>query len=818
MQLFICEKPSQAKDYAKALGIKGGQKQGYIQGDNLQITWCIGHLLTPLNPDDYGEQYKKWNLTELPILPRDKWDWKPNPQTKAQLKVVRELLKTAKEVVIASDADREGELIVVAILEKYKFQGSRTRVWTGALDKATLTKAIKNRKDAKETFNEYLSASTRQKADWIHGMNLTRGMSVINQGRVEGVLSIGRVQTAVLNFIVMRDLEIENFRASDFYDMTSTFQLSEGFLKTEWNMPKSFLDPVDGRCIDKSKIEAVVAKVKGKDGIISKSEKTRKSESAPLLFSLSELQTECDAKYGIDVGETLTIAQALYETHKATTYPRSDCQYLNMEQFSEIGQVFAAMRKSDPNTKEITDFLDGADQTKKTKIWNSKKVADSAHHAIIPTLSPFNISALNDREAKVYDLIRRRYIAQFYPEAESDSTKIEITCEGEVFKASGTMPVSAGWKVVIGKKSESKELPVVNKGDTVTDAKPKIESKKTKPPARYTSGTLISTMKNAAKFVEDKNAKSILKGTEGIGTEATRSNIIDVLFARDYVKKDKKNVISTVKGRSLIEYAPAKAKSIEMTAFWESQLEQISKGKMLPSDFLSNQEIVLNEMLEEIKSGKCTFKKAIGSLYNCPKCQSGLRKIKSKKNNKTYWVCMAGDTCKTIFPDSRGKPFIPKPVDQGTVAHSCEICKTGKLERKLSQKSVNYWQCQEASCKQFYSDDNMIPKLYVKEVIEQGTAEHSCFECNKDKLERKKGQYGFYWKCLGAKCGKNFKDKDMAPIKPAPKPTSEHKCPNCKPGRLIKRTGKKGDFWGCNAFPKCKTIVSDKDGNPDIKK
>ena len=253
MQLFICEKPNQARDYAKALGIKGGSKNGYIQGDNIQITWCVGHLLQPLDPDDYGEEYKKWNMKTLPILPKEKWDWKANPKTKSQLKVVKDLLKTATEVVIASDADREGELIVVAILEKFKYKGQRWRVWTGALDKATLTKAIKNKKDAKETYNEFLSASTRQKADWIHGMNLTRGMTVINQGRVLGVLSIGRVQTAVLNFIVMRDLEIENFKSKDFYDMTATFQLPEGFIKTEWTMPKEYLDEVEGKCIDKSK-------------------------------------------------------------------------------------------------------------------------------------------------------------------------------------------------------------------------------------------------------------------------------------------------------------------------------------------------------------------------------------------------------------------------------------------------------------------------------------------------------------------------------------------------------------------------------------
>ena len=816
MQLFICEKPSQARDYAKALGIVGGSKNGYIDnGKGIQITWCIGHLLTPLDPDEYDEKYAKWNLKDLPILPREKWAWKPNPKTKSQLKVVKDLLKTAKEVIIASDADREGELIVVSLLEKFNYKGKRSRVWTSALDVTGLNKAISNKKDASYTHNEYLAASTRQKLDWIFGMSLTRGMSVANQGRVVGVLSVGRVQTAVLNLIVLRDTEIENFKSKNFYDMTATFTNNGGFIKTEYVIPKSFLDEEEGKCLDKSKIEEVLQKIKGKDGIITKNEKTRKKESAPLLFSLDELQKECDSKFGFGATQTLDLAQSLYETHKATSYPRSDCQYLTLDQFKEVGKVFEAMKKSDPNTKEITDFLDNADLKKKTKVWNQKKVEASAHHAIIPTMTPFNISALNDNEAKVYDLIRKRYIAQFYPEAESDSTKIEITCEGEIFKTSGTMPVSAGWKTIIGKKSESKELPLVNQGDTVLDAKPKLEIKNTKPPARFTDGTLIDAMKNAGKFVEDKNAKSILKGTEGIGTVATRANILDVLHKRDYAKKEKKSIISTDKGRGLIQYVPKKSKSIEMTAYWEGQLEQISKGTLEPNEFLLNQEKELNEMIDEIRSGNCTFKETVGSLYNCPNCDAGLSKVKSKKNGKIYWRCMAGDNCtstNSIFPDSRGKPSFPKKVDQGDVEYTCTKCNKGKLLRMSGQYGT-YWKCQDKECGENYTDVDMKP--VAKEVVSQGDEEFKCPECSKNNLTRRSGKFGYYWRCSGT-CKTNYKEVDMKPLI-VKKETSEHKCPNCKTGYLVQRGGENKKFWGCNAYPKCRTAVSDKDNKPVLK-
>lgn len=813
MKLYICEKPNQGRAYADALNARNS-RDGYIEdGNGTYITWCFGHLLTALDPVDYGEEYKKWGLKSLPLFPKDKWGTRVAKDKVKQYKVIKSLVEKADEVYIASDADREGEAIVVSLLEKMEYKGPRRRVWTGALDPETIRKAIKNNIDAKEKYVLYEAADTRMKADWIHGINLTRAMTVANQGFMEGIFSVGRVQTAILNMIVKRDFEIENFQAKDYYEMSCVFDTSEGDLKAGWTIPKEFLDEVEGKCLDKDKIKDVVEKLKGKDGEVTLSEKTRKKESAPLLFSLNGLQKECNKLYGYDMKEVLDIAQSLYETHKATTYPRTDCEYINMEQFELVGKTFKAMANSDPSNSEIQDFISRANQSQKSKAWNSKKV--TAHHAIVPNIANFDMSKLTEKEKKVYDLIRRRYIAQFYPDAEVDASKLEITCEGELFKLSGTMPVSAGWKDVIGKKSEAKELPPLKKGDKVQNAKPKLETKKTKPPARYNDASLLESMINAAKFVEDSKYKKMLKGTEGIGTEATRASIVEILFQREYVKKQKKNIISTEKGRALIDAAPEEAKSIELTAYWESQLEKIANGELRPDEFLKEQEVLLSSMIDEIKAGKCTLKKAVGTLYNCPKCEAGLRQIKSKKNGKKYWVCGNKDVCNSIYPDNRGKPAFPKQVDQGDTEHICEVCKEHKLTRRLSKNNKYFWTCDGTECTAMYFDNDMTPTLIVKEEIDQGDEKHQCPHCKKADLVRKKGQYGMYWNCPS--CKKNCKEdaNTNKPIVSAPKPKSDFKCPNCKDGYLVERNGKKGKFFGCNNYPKCSTIKNEKDGKPE---
>ena len=813
MQLYICEKPSQAVDYAKALGIQDKNKsKGYFESSNIIVTWGYGHLLTTYQPSDYNDQYKNWNMEHLPIIP-EQWKVRSEPKTAKQYKVIQGLIKKATEVVIATDADREGELIAVSILEENNFKGTRKRVWTGALDQKTLKKAIANMADASKTHPLFLAGLARQRADWLMGLNLTRGMTLANRGKVDGVMSVGRVQTPTLNLVYKRIKDIEEFVPVDYFELTCFFSNDKGKFDTKWQIPEQYLDLESKRyCLDKNVVEQIAAKIKNKTGVIEENNKTRKKDKQPLPYSLSSLQKEASSKFGFSAKDTLNIAQELYETFKATTYPRTDTQYLNVEQLNDSREVLDCILKTDPNNKEIKELIENADPKMKSHCWNDSKV--TAHHAIIPTASRSDINKMNDKQKKIYDLVRRHYIAQFYPEAESDTTTIIVNCENEKFKATGNTPIKAGWKVVFPvKKNETDDLPPVEKGENVLADAPKTHAKKTQPPSYYTEGTLIDDMKDAKKFVTNEKIKKILKETKGIGTEATRGDIIATLFAREYLEvKNKKQIHITDKGKSVIELVPESAKSIDTTAYWESELENIVEGTNTLDKFLSSQEKALQKMFVDIKEGKCTSKEAVGMKYKCPNCENGIKRLKSKKTGKFFWACMDRDTCKTMLPDSRGKPGKPpEKVDQGTVEQFCDVCKT-QLTRRSGQYGL-YWTCGNQECKKIFKDvDGKPVDKNSAGDVDQGSVEHKC-PADNEKLMRKKGPYGFYWNC--AKCKTNYKEKDDAPILIVKaKATSDYTCNNCKKGKLVERKGKSGIFWGCNAFPKCKNIVNDEGGKP----
>ncbi len=814
MQLYICEKPSQAAEYAKVLNIPMKNKsQGFFSNGKTSITWGYGHLLEMYQPGEYDERYKKWRLEDLPIIPQN-WRLRPKKEAAKQYKVVKDLINKASEVVIATDADREGELIAVSLLEQNNFKGTRKRVWTGALDAKTLKKAIDNMKDGSSTHDLYLAGLARQRLDWLMGLNLTRGMTVANNGKVEGPMPTGRVQTPTLNLVYMRDLEIENFKPKDYFELSCLFSNDNGKFEAQWQIPEKYLDEEEKKyCLDKNIVDEVAKKIDQKDGKITTSKKVRKNEKHPLLHSLSSLQKEASSKYGFSAKQTLDLAQSLYEKYKATTYPRTDSQHMNVEQFHEAKEILDAVKKTDKNSNEISKLIDEADTSIKSQAWNDKKV--SAHHAIVPTGTPSDIEKMDDKEKKIYDLIRRKYIAQFYPLAESDTTTIIVECEGETFKATGTVPVIQGWKVVFpDKKSSTEELPSMNEGETVLAEKPKVQSKKTQPPARYTEGTLIDAMKSPGKFVSDERLKKVLKDVKGIGTEATRGNIIANLIAYNYLEVRKKQIVSTPKGRTLIKLVPELAKSIETTAYWETELEKIAEGNNTVESMVTSQVKGLKEMIQNIKDGKCTAQETVGMKYQCPNCDSGLKRLKSKKSGKHFWVCMDRENCNTILPDNRGKPGKPpEKVDQGDKEYFCEDCKE-KLIRKKGQYGI-YWQCSGKECRKIYKDKEGVPVDKNTPDIEQGDKE---FFCPKDntKLIRKKGKFGLYWNC--SKCSQNYKEdeKTQSPIlQKKEKPTSDYTCPNCKKGKLVERKGPKGVFWGCNNFPKCKTIVSDNGGKPE---
>lgn len=769
--VYICEKPAQGADYAKALGFRDlTTGKGYLEdkGSNTIITWAIGHLVRLYEPYEYDEKYKYTkNLDELPIIPtKFKFKLSDDPKDaykKKQFNIVKGILKNATEVVIATDPDREGETIGREILELLNYNGKMSRVLVSALDQKSILKGIGAKQDAALTENLYLSGVARTTADWFIGINLSRAITMINRNMVEGNLPVGRILIPTVNLVYMRDMEIEKFVPKDYFEVSAEFQTQNNEkLKTSWVIPPKLLDEIEEKLLKKEPADEVAKKCRNTEGVVTKAEKKRKQTAAPLPFSLLDLQTKAYSEFGYKADKVLGLAQSLYEKHKATTYPRTDCSYLPTSQFSDARDVLDAVIKTDPSNPVIKELVGQANVKQKSDAWNDSKL--SAHHAIIPTSTPADINKMSDEEKNIYDLVRRTYIAQFLPKYEYDSTSIEIECQGEKFKVTGSMPAIQGWKIAFNTRDKKEdELPQLKVGEKINCNDTKVESKKTKPPARFNNATLLQAMTDAGKYIENAELKKILKASKGLGTVATQANIVNNAMRYEYLKEDKNNIITTEKARLLIQAAPDMIKSIETSAYWESILEEISIGQNNSESFFELQKKNLIQIISEMKEGKYRIESAVGMTYQCPKCNSGLKRVKSTKNGKFYWVCLDKEKCRSIFPDNRGKPG----------------------------------------------------EVIEREVVEQGVVEHKCSSCS-HKLTRKKGQYGFYWQCSNEACKKNYKDDNMTPIEIVKKEiVKDYACPVCKKGFLVER-GKEGKkFWGCSNFPKCKTTKKDEGGKPE---
>lgn len=774
MKVFLCEKPAQAKDYANALGVSS-RKDGYIEGNNIIITWAIGHLIQNYEPKDYDEKYKLWDLNHLPIIP-EVWKDKVSDSKKKQYNVINRIFSSLTEndeVYIATDAAREGELIAVELLEKTKCKAKRKRVWNQSLTTEAIKKDVNNSKDASSTYPLYLAGLARQRADWLIGMNMTIGVTSVNRGLIEGIFSIGRVQTPTLTLIVNRDLEIENFKPKTYFELNANIKHKNGNFYAKWNPPKEIIED-DKYIYNIDVLNNIKNKVENNSGVISNYVHELKKTSPPVGFNLSSLTKLASSKYSFTAKQVLDVCQSLYETHKAVTYPRTDSEYLPTDQLKEAKSVISALSQTHNENSKLISILGKCNVNQKTKIWNDKKVSD--HHAIIPTNIKIDISKFSDKESKIYGLIVNRYIVQFLPDYEYYSSKIEVKINDEIFSASGNVPFKLGWKEVEKDMSDDKStnLPSVSNGDPVDCESLKIDKKQTKPPTRYTDGTIIDDMKKIGKFIKDPKMKKLINENQGLGTEATRSELLETLIRRNFVKREKKYLISTEKGRALIEVAPDLLKNPETSAYWEQELDKISKGTQTFEKFMRQQGTVLNRLVDDLKSGKCTLRKGVGFTYFCEACKSGLRRVKSKKNQKYFWVhSQKQDNCNLLFSDNRGKPgekIDTTPVDQGN--------------------------------EKFY-----------------------CSDCNSD-LVRRKGQYGLFWSCSNYKnCkSKPLPDDNGKPGKRIERKIekTDHKCPSCDVGYLAQkkynRNGKERVFWGCNNWPKCDFSLFDDNGKPKFEK
>ncbi|MBF0341288.1 MAG: DNA topoisomerase III [Magnetococcales bacterium] len=602
MQIYLCEKPSQARDIARVLGATG-KRDGYLEGNNLRVTWCLGHLLEMLAPDAYQDLWKVWRLETLPILPSA---WRVEVRDKAgrQFRVIRELLKSAREVVIATDADREGETIGREVLEHCRYRGRVSRLWLSALDDESIRKALAAQFPGSKTEPLYRAGLGRARADWLVGMNLTRAYTLLGRrGGYSGVLTVGRVQTPTLKLVVDRDRLIEEFVPRDYFEVWIDCGAKVGRFRAKWEVPESLADE-EGRCLDRAKAEEVVQRVANRPGRVVQAETKRQKEAPPLPLDLSTLQQEASRRFGMGAARTLEVAQSLYETRKAITYPRTDCRHLPESQFSEVSQVFVSLVRSDAS---MGPWVDKADAGLRSKAWDDGKI--TAHHAMIPTKAGSPVAGMSGDEVRLYDLIRRHYLAQFYPPFQYDRTVVEVAAEGELFRATGNVEIASGWKELMRRESKADEVeeepclpPGLKKGEVVEILTARVENKRTKPPNRHTEGSLILAMKNVGRMVEDPRFRQTLRETSGIGTEATRAGIIENLLQRNLLTKQGKNLISSPVARVLVDVLPRSVTNPATTAIWEQALEEIARGERSLEEFEGKAVIWVTRLIAAMKS------------------------------------------------------------------------------------------------------------------------------------------------------------------------------------------------------------------------
>ena len=665
---IIAEKPSLARAIAEQ--IKGERKDGdncIIVNNEYMVGWLVGHVLELAEPDSYNEDFKNWKLEHLPILP-ESWKLLPTKAAASVLKSVEKNIKQASVVINAGDPDREGQLLVDEVLEYLNWTGETKRLLVNDPSPLGVQKAL-DKIVSNSTFkNLYQAGMARQRSDWLLGINLTRLYSIMAQSKgYRGVISVGRVQTPVLGLVVDRFKEIQNFKPKDFFEVTG--KIKEVVFKLQFSEAfSSYLDE-ENRLTDKAKAEELINKINGKDGFIESVTQKEKKEFSPLPFSLSDIQIYANNHFDLSAQETLDICQSLYEKHKATTYPRSDCSYLPDEQYPERQGVIDRIKSNNPEFEEIQ-----TDSNLKSKAFNSKKI--TAHHALIPTNYKVDLSNLSENELKIYKAICKRYLLQFVPPYIYKETQVSANVQGEILKAKGKQLIDLGFKKY-EKTDQSKGdiiLPEFKAQEQVLCSSAELVSKKTTPPKLFTEATLLSAMQNISKFVSNETFKKILKETDGIGTPATQSNIIETLFKREYVQNQKKNIIPTELGLALIDIVPEATSKPDLTAYWEQTMKQIEDGEKPFDTFMNGIYTYIPKLIEEGKQH--SFDNIPTNALTCPKC-----KKETVIENKKAFSCCDDDCSFVVF-----KTMATKKLSNDTIKTLIEKGKTKELKGFVSQK------------------------------------------------------------------------------------------------------------------------------------
>jgi len=623
--LVLAEKPSVGKELARVLGCRQS-RDGYIEGVKYIVTWSLGHLVTLADPEHYGDKYKKWDLETLPMIP-PKMELVVIKETGKQYKVVQTLMRSTvvDELIIATDAGREGELVARWIIQKAGFRKKISRLWISSQTDKAIKEGFAKLRPSGEYDNLYYSALCRAEADWLVGLNVSRALTC----KYNAQLSAGRVQTPTLAMIVQREDEIKKFIPQSYYYISANLK----DFSVIWRDKNSN----QARTFDKGKAEEIVKKVSGKTAKIIEVRKEQKRESAPLLYDLTELQRDANKRFSFSAKQTLNFMQKLYEVHKLLTYPRTDSRYLT----TDIVPTLIERLKS----ISIGGYAPHATAIMRNRITPTKRFVDNSkvsdHHAIIPTEQYVDLSKLTSDERRIYDLVVKRFLAVLSPDFEYEQTSIKADIAGELFTAKGKIVKSMGWKNVYagvdideGKvEAEEREqtLPNLKNGDNFPVVKVSLGTDKTKPPARYTEATLLSAMEHPGKFIENDAMRQVMDGTKGIGTPATRADIIEKLFASNCLERRGKDIFPLSKGIQLLDLVPQELKSPELTAAWEQKLTEISKGTSKSQMFTADIKNYVAKLIVNIKSSTVSYRHDNMTKNRCPSCDKFLLEINGKK-------------------------------------------------------------------------------------------------------------------------------------------------------------------------------------------
>lgn len=719
--LVIAEKPSVGRDIGRVL--KCGKKiDGALEGSQYIVTWGLGHLVTLADPEHYDKKYKDWKMEDLPMLP-EKMDIEVIKQTGKQYQAVKRQIyrKDVSDIVIATDAGREGELVARWILKKADNHKPCKRLWISSVTDKAIRQGFEHLKNAKEYDNLYHAAVCRAEADWLVGLNATRALTC----KYNAQLSCGRVQTPTLAMIAKREEEIRKFVPKPYYGLQLQ---AEGVVFT-WKDEKSG----SYRSFQKDRIANIQKKLSGKKLQIIKADTKVKKQGAPQLYDLTQLQREANQKFGFSAKETLNIMQRLYENHKVLTYPRTDSRYLTADVMGTIKERLQAINAG--VYREFAAPLIRRELPKKPAFVNDAKVSD--HHAIIPTEQAPNYIHMSNEERKIYDMVVRRFLAVMYPAYEYEESVLIGAVEGEHFYARGTRPLHMGWKAVYENQSEDEEeeelkrqnLPVMQKGQEFSISDIRLTEGKTKPPARFTEGTLIAAMENPVRYMESSNKEMAkrLGETGGLGTVATRADIIEKLFSGFLLEKKGEDIYTTAKARQLLELVPEDLRKPELTAEWEMKLSKIAEGKLSDRKFMNEIRTYSTDLVKQIKTAEGTFRHDNMTNKLCPNCGKRLLAVNGK--NSRMLVCQDRECGyrQTIAKTTNARcPQCHKRMELiGSGENASFVCKCGYKERLskfqerrkkegagVSKRDVqNYLKKQQKEAKQETGSNAMLDAL-----------------------------------------------------------------------------------------------------------